>query len=120
MRTAISPASASEHGLFDVRRIESILLAELVSPALRVPMARDTHGDTAAVGSNATVAVEFLARRRGVGNREINKTSIHQPILPTNPASKPVFVSLSATGSLSAGGEELAGESETGAVDGSG
>lgn len=46
-------------------------------------MVHDTCGDTTAVALNATAVVAFLARRRGVGNGEINKTSLHPPILPT-------------------------------------
>jgi hypothetical protein len=45
-------------------------------------MARSPCGNTAAVASNATAAVAFLARRSAAGNGEVNKTGTHAPILP--------------------------------------
>jgi hypothetical protein len=45
-------------------------------------MARNPRGNTAAVASNATAAVAFLARRRGAGGGEINKNAPFATMLP--------------------------------------
>jgi len=58
-------------------------------------MARNPRENTAAVASNATAAVAFVACRRAAGNDALNDAAPYP-----YPASKPGPVSLSVTGSL--------------------